>query len=131
MTQLIDSTQKDAHGIWATCSRLIQLAPFAVQTLFVALVFAAAIAVLGISVALDYIDERDFTAGEIGGLQILETFGPLNNVLLIAKSNARVKAARFNSGATSISTPFDVESLFAPPDGHSNSSAYGQSNSST
>jgi signal transduction histidine kinase/CheY-like chemotaxis protein len=105
--------RSETQGMWSACLRWIQRAPFAVQTLLVALVFATPVVVLAISAGHDYYEERDFTAGEIDGVHLLQTFGPLNSALLVARSTARVKAGRFKTQDTFPDSPVNVDNLFA------------------
>ena len=87
-------------------------ASFGAKAWFVALAFAAPIALWGISGAIDYASVRDFTQGELQGVSQLQAYWPLNHALLLTRNASRASAGGFDAASDLEQSKRSAEAAF-------------------
>jgi signal transduction histidine kinase/ActR/RegA family two-component response regulator len=86
--------------------------PFTTKAWVITLVFLIPIVVLGSAAVADYLDRTEFTQHELQGMQLLQSFAPLNQQVVAVRGAIRVRQGGFDALADYTASRANVEVLF-------------------
>jgi signal transduction histidine kinase/CheY-like chemotaxis protein len=96
--------------------RLMRNLPFSTKAGVITLVFLIPILLLGSAAVVDYLDRSEFTQHELHGMQLLQSFAPLNQQLVLARNTTRARLGGFDALADYTASRARADALFTQID---------------